>query len=95
MEHGHVLGDRDLMRGIVESLEVHVERAPVVVAQLGQRDGEAGAQLDQRQHAPLKRGDALAGRRRHLGAAPEIGGRVLPAARAGEVDELRARPAPP
>ena len=41
-------------------VEVDVERAPVVVAKLGERDGEVGAQLDQRQHAPLQRGHAFA-----------------------------------
>ena len=68
MEHGHVLGHGHLVRGLVERVEVGVHRAAVVVAQLAQRDLEVGPQLDQREHAPLRAGDAVAGRGRRRGS---------------------------
>ena len=88
MEDGLVLGDGDLVRGLVERLEVGVVGAAVDVAELGQRELEARPHLDQRQHASLGAGDPVARSRFERVDAPEVRGRVLPAVRAREVDEL-------
>ena len=47
------------MGGLVEAREVDVRGAAVSVAQLAARHAEVRAQLDERQHAPLVRTDAL------------------------------------
>ncbi len=88
VEDGDVLGHGDLMRGIVERLQVGVVGATVGVAQLGPRELEVGAQLDHRQDASLQSGDALARRCSSGPVRPRFVGRVLPTVRPGEVDEL-------
>ncbi len=91
VEDGGAFGDRDLMRGAIERLEVDVVRAAVGVAQLVARQREVGAQFDQRQDAALQGGHAVGGAgAQRLGPA-EIGRRVLPAQRSREVDELARR----
>ncbi len=72
VEHGDVLGDRDLVRGPVERLQVGVVGAAVGVAQLGARELEVRAHLDQRQHAALQAGHALAGARRAPSTRPRL-----------------------
>ena len=59
MEDGDVLGVGDAAGGLVERVEVDVVGAALEVAQLGARDREVGAQLDQRQHAAAEGADAL------------------------------------
>ena len=79
---------RRFVGGHVEVGEVGVLGAAVGVAQLAARDRECRAQLDQRQHAALLGRDTPStGASTRLDAA-EVRGRVLPAVRAGEVDEL-------
>src|SRR5881296_2270887 len=76
------------MRCVVELAQVDVRTAAVVVAKLRETNREVGAKLDERQYLPLQCGDTVDGRDGDLGRAPEVGGRVLPPARAGEVDDL-------
>ena len=76
------------MCGNVERVEVDVQRAPVVVSKLRDRNRKGGTQLDQGQHATLQRGHSLAECFRHGFRASQVGGRMLPAARPGEVDQL-------
>ena len=91
MKDGLVLGHGDLVGGVVERPEVGILGAAVDVAELGQLELEAGPHLNQRQHAPLHAGDPFAGGRFERDGAPEVGGRVLPAVRPREVDELAGR----
>ena len=74
------------------ALEVDVLGAAVGVGELGARDGERRAQLDQRQHAALRGAStpSPATSPTLLGAA-EVRRRVLPAVRAAEVDEPARR----
>ena len=88
VEDGRVLGQRDAPHRLVEIVEVDVDRTALEVDQLVARHLEVGAQLDERQHAPLLRLDAVAGRRGEARDAAEVRGRVVEAERPGEVDEL-------
>src|SRR6185312_2489132 len=83
-----VLGHRDLVGGAVQRLQVRIGGAAVIVAQLGATDRELGADLDHGQDLALQGGHALARRLGHSLDASQVGGRVLPAVRAGEVHEL-------
>jgi hypothetical protein len=88
VKHGDVLGHCDLVRGLVELLEVRVISAAIGVAELGPRQLEVRAQLDQRQDTSLEPRDPLGWRRRQRPGAPEIRRRMLPAMRTGKVDQL-------
>ena len=90
-EHGGVLGHGDLVRGLVEACEIGIRRTAVVIAELVERDSEVGAELDQRQHAPLQRGHAFARCLCNRCRTAEVGRGVLPSVRAGEVDQLAGR----
>src|SRR6201999_2505242 len=93
VEDGAVLGDRDLVGGKVERLEVDVDRAAIVVAHLRPRDGEVDPHLDQRQDAALQRLDALLADLDRVDP-PEVRRRVLPALRPDEVDQPACRQRP-
>jgi hypothetical protein len=86
--HRAVLRTSDPLRGLVEAREVGVCCAPVGVAQLRARHAEGGAQLDERQHAPLVRPDAVGRTVDELADPSEIRAGMLPAVGAGEVHEL-------
>ncbi len=88
VEHGHVLGQRDPSHGVVEVVEVGVDRTSLEVGQLATRHLELGAQLDERQHAALSRLDTVARGGLERPHAAEVRRRVLEPVGAGEVDEL-------
>src|ERR1700761_9394878 len=96
VEDGAVLGDRDLVGGEVERLEVDVDRAAIVVAHLRPRDGEVDPHLDQRPEAALQCVDALLADLDRVDP-PEVRRRVLPTLRPDEVDQppCRQRPGEP
>jgi hypothetical protein len=54
MEDGDVLGDRDLVSGTIERLEVSVIGTSVGIAELRPRQLEVRAQLDEGQNSPLQ-----------------------------------------
>ena len=87
VEDRHVLPDGDLPDRLVQFVEVDVGGAPVAVVQLHPRDLELGPELDQGQDAPLRRRHTL-GRPRDGGDPAQVGGRVRPAVRPVEVDQL-------
>ena len=72
---------------MVEGVEVDVLRAAVGGAQLGARDREGRARLDEGQDAAAQPDDAVARRLGDRLDPAEVRRRVLPAPRAGEVDE--------
>ncbi len=72
---------------MVEGVEVDVLGAAVGGAQLGARDREGRARLDEGQDAATLPDDAVAGRVGDRLDPAEGRRRVLPAPRAGEVDE--------
>ena len=88
VEHGLVLGDGHLVGGLVQRFEVGVLRTAVEVAELGQRELEGRPELDERKHLSPGAGHPIAGSRIERFDAPEVRGRVLPAVRTREVDEL-------
>jgi hypothetical protein len=77
--HRAVLRRSDPLSGLVEALEVGVCGAPVSGAQLGARHAEAGAQLDERQHAPLVGADTVDRAVGDLADASEVRAGMLPA----------------
>ena len=82
-----VLGDGDLVGGLTDGVEVGVLGAAGDGLELGARQLERHAQLDQRLHPTQARLDA-GGRRLAQGVgAAGIDGRMLPAQRAREIDE--------
>ena len=88
VEDRGVLGQRDPADGLVEIVEVGVDRASLEVDQLVTRHLEVGAQLDERQYAALPRLDTVARRRLQRVHAAEVRRRVVEPERPGEVDEL-------
>ena len=87
VEDGDVLAQGDLAHGLVELGQVGVVGAAVDVVELDPRDLELGAQLDEGEDLALRRGHAF-GRPGDLGDPAEVGRRVGPPVRAGEVDQL-------
>ncbi len=87
VEHGDVLPDGDLLHGLVQLGQVEVDGAPIGVVELDARDAELRSHLDQGQHTSLGPGDAL-GRSRDRCDPAQVGGRMLPAVRPGEIDQL-------
>src|SRR5262249_1766600 len=55
VEDGDVLGFGNAARGVVGGIEIDVDGAAVEIAQRGAGNGEVGAQLRERLHAPLPR----------------------------------------
>ena len=90
VEDGDVLGHRDLVGGLVERFQVGVDGAAVGVAKLRARYVEVRSHLDEREHASLEPGHPVTRRRRHRARAAQVGRRVRPAVRSGEVDQLAA-----
>ena len=76
------------MGGLVERFQVGVERAAIGGTELVEREFEIGAELDERQDAPLGARHSVARRRGDICGAPQIGGGIAPAMGPGEVDEL-------
>ena len=72
VKHSDVLRHGELVCGPVERTQVAVVGAAIDVAQLLARELEVRAQLDQRQHPPLKPEDPVARRRGQRARAPEI-----------------------
>ena len=75
------------LHGLVELGQVGVAGAAVDVVELGPGDLELRAQLHEREHLAPRRADAL-GRAGYRVDPPQVGGRVVPAVRADEVDQL-------
>ena len=91
LEDDQVLGHRDPRGGGVERVEVDIGGAAVEVAQLVAGHRERSSQLDELEHAALAGLDALDGLALEVADAAEAGGGMLPAGRAGEVDEPAGR----
>src|SRR6185437_1339923 len=90
VKHSEVLGfDDSLSRG-VQILEVDVLRATVTSAKLLTGDCEPGAQLDQGKNDAATRFHALDRAQVNLVDATEVGRRMLPAMRPGEIDKSPA-----
>ena len=87
VEDRHVLPDGDLAHRLVQLVEIDVDGAAVGVVQLHPRDLELGPELDQGQDPPLGRRHTL-GRSRDGGDPAQVGGRMRPAVRPVEVDQL-------
>ena len=87
MEDQPVLGDGDLVGRLADGVEVGIPGAAGDRLQLGARQLERHAQLDQRLD-PAQAGLDAGGRRLAQGVgAADIRGRMLPAQRAREIDE--------
>ena len=87
VEHGDVLGHGDLPHRIVELGQLDVPRPAVGVVELFAGHGEAGTELHEGQHAPSGRRHAFGGAG-HLVDPAQVGGRVPPAVRPGQVDQF-------
>jgi hypothetical protein len=73
MEDHAVLGAREAICRFVERGQVDILRAAVGVAELGARQREGGAQLDDRENLALQRPHAVARRSGERGRATEGG----------------------
>ena len=91
VEDGDVLADRDLLGGAVERLEVDVDGAAVAVAQL--RAGDVKSARSSTSGSTRRRSALTPPPRRRLDRLDpaQVGGRVLPAVRADEVDQAARR----
>ena len=87
VEHGGVLGNRDLPDRLVEVGQLHVGRSPVGGLDLLTGHGERGTEFDEGQHTSSRRLDPL-GWGLDLVDPSEVGRRVCPAVRACQVDQL-------